>query len=33
MKPYGIKTDQYANYQQSVHHEAMTVRGDLSAPP
>lgn len=32
MKPYGIKTDQYANYQQSVHHEAMTVRGDLSAP-
>jgi hypothetical protein len=32
MKPYGIKTDQFANYQQSVHHEAMTVRGDLSAP-
>lgn len=32
MKQYGIKTDQFANYQQSVHHEAMTVRGDLSAP-
>jgi predicted CXXCH cytochrome family protein len=32
MKPYGIKTDQFANYKQSVHHEAMTVRGDLSAP-
>lgn len=32
MKPYGIKTDQFANYQQSVHHEAMAIRGDLSAP-
>ena len=32
MKPYGIKTDQFANYKQSVHFEAMTVRGDLSAP-
>ena len=32
MKAYGIKTDQFANYQESVHHEAMTVRGDLSAP-
>jgi predicted CXXCH cytochrome family protein len=32
MKPYGIKTDQFANYQQSVHHEAMMVRDDLSAP-
>jgi predicted CXXCH cytochrome family protein len=32
MKPYGIKTDQFANYQQSVHHDAMIVRGDLSAP-
>lgn len=32
MKPYGIKTDQFANYQKSVHYEAMTVRGDLSAP-
>jgi predicted CXXCH cytochrome family protein len=32
MKAYGIKTDQFANYQQSVHYEAMVVRGDLSAP-
>jgi Cytochrome c3 len=32
MKPYGIKTDQFANYKQSVHFEAMTVGGDLSAP-
>ena len=32
MKPYGIKTDQFANYQQSVHRDAMAVRGDLSAP-
>ena len=32
MKRYGIPTDQYANYNRSVHHEAMTVRGDLSAP-
>ena len=32
MKPYGIRTDQFALYQQSVHHEAMVVRGDLSAP-
>ena len=32
MRPYGIKTDQFANYQQSVHHDAMMVRGDLSAP-
>jgi predicted CXXCH cytochrome family protein len=32
MKPYGIKTDQFANYEKSVHHEAMVVRGDLSAP-
>ncbi len=32
MKPYGIRTDQYASYNQSVHHEAMAVRGDLSAP-
>jgi hypothetical protein len=32
MKPYGIKTDQFANYEQSVHHDAMVVRGDLSAP-
>ena len=32
MKPYGIKTAQFADYSKSVHHEAMTVRGDLSAP-
>lgn len=32
MAAYKIATDQYAGYTQSVHHEAMTVRGDLSAP-
>lgn len=32
MKPYGIQTVQFANYQKSVHYEAMAVRGDLSAP-
>lgn len=32
MKDYKIKTDQFAGYSVSVHHEAMTVRGDLSAP-
>lgn len=32
MKAYKIPTDQYANYTASVHYEAMTVRGDLSAP-
>jgi hypothetical protein len=32
MKPYGIPTDQFANYSTSVHHDAMAVRGDLSAP-
>jgi len=32
MQGYGIPTDQYAKYKSSVHHEAMTVRGDLSAP-
>jgi hypothetical protein len=32
MQGYGIPTDQYSNYNRSVHHEAMTVRGDLSAP-
>lgn len=32
MKAYGIKTDQFASYEQSVHYEAMSVRGDLSAP-
>jgi len=32
MKQYGIPTDQFAKYQTSVHHAALTVRGDLSAP-
>jgi predicted CXXCH cytochrome family protein len=32
MKPYGIPTNQYAGYNNSVHHDAMMVRGDLSAP-
>src|SRR4051812_48175170 len=32
MKPYGIKTDQFAGYSSSVHHDALAVRGDLSAP-
>jgi len=32
MKGYNIATDQFAKYSTSVHHEAMTVRGDLSAP-
>ena len=32
MKSYKIPTDQFANYSQSVHHEALAVRGDLSAP-
>jgi len=32
MKGYGIPTDQFAKYGTSVHHDAMTVRGDLSAP-
>jgi hypothetical protein len=32
MKPYGIKTTQFSEYGKSVHHEAMTERGDLSAP-
>jgi cytochrome c3-like protein len=32
MKPYGIPTDQFANYSKSVHHDALSVRGDLSAP-
>jgi Cytochrome c3 len=32
MKAYGIKTDQYAEYANSVHHKAMSERGDLSAP-
>jgi len=32
MKEYKIPTDQFEKYSKSVHHEAMTVRGDLSAP-
>jgi len=32
MQGYGIPTDQFAKYSASVHHDAMTVRGDLSAP-
>lgn len=32
MQGHKIPTDQFAGYQQSVHHEAMTLRGDLSAP-
>jgi Cytochrome c3 len=32
MKGYKIPTDQFAKYNTSVHHEAMTVRGDLGAP-
>jgi Cytochrome c3 len=32
MKPYSIPTDQFALYSTSVHHDALVVRGDLSAP-
>jgi cytochrome c553 len=32
MKEYSILTDQFAKYSTSVHHQALTVRGDLSAP-
>src|ERR1035441_533505 len=32
MKQYGIPTDQFAKYNTSVHHDAMVVSGDLSAP-
>jgi len=32
MKPYGIATNQFADYSASVHHDALAVRGDLSAP-
>ncbi len=32
MKEYKIPTDQFAKYSLSMHHEAMVVRGDLSAP-
>ncbi len=32
MKPYGIPTNQFAQYNTSVHHEDLVVNGDLSAP-
>jgi predicted CXXCH cytochrome family protein len=32
MKGYKIPTDQFALYSTSVHHDALEVRGDLSAP-
>lgn len=32
MKGYTIPTDQFAGYSASVHHDALAVRGDLSAP-
>jgi len=32
MKEYKIPTNQFAEYKKNVHHEALTVRGDLSAP-
>lgn len=32
MKAYKIPTDQFEKYKASVHYEALTVRGDLSAP-
>jgi cytochrome c3-like protein len=32
MKGYSIPTDQFAKYNGSVHHDALVVRGDLSAP-
>ncbi|HVS74910.1 MAG TPA: cytochrome c3 family protein [Candidatus Acidoferrales bacterium] len=32
MKKYAIPTDQFVKYSTSVHHEALAVRGDLSAP-
>ena len=32
MKKYSIATDQFAGYSASVHHEALNLRGDLSAP-
>src|ERR1700674_9989 len=32
MKGYRIPTDQFALYSTSVHHDALAVRGDLSAP-
>jgi hypothetical protein len=32
MKGYAIPTDQFAKYSTSAHHDALVVRGDLSAP-
>jgi predicted CXXCH cytochrome family protein len=32
MKGYSIPTDQFSSYSASVHHDALAVRGDLSAP-
>lgn len=32
MRGYSIPTDQFAQYNTSVHHDALVVRGDLSAP-
>jgi len=32
MSGYSIPTDQFAKYSASVHHQALMVRGDLSAP-
>lgn len=32
MKGHSIPTDQFAKYSASVHHDALAVRGDLSAP-
>src|SRR2546425_6846562 len=32
MSGYKIPTNQFAEYSKSVHHDAMVVRGDLSAP-
>jgi Cytochrome c3 len=32
MQGYSIPTDQFTKYNSSVHHEALAVRGDLSAP-
>jgi len=32
MKGYSISTDQFAGYSASVHHVALALRGDLSAP-
>ena len=32
MKSYKIPTDQFSEYNKSVHHDALMLRGDLSAP-